>query len=233
MSPPQMCHDVKDAVHRCFMSRKRFIAEATQTDFNLIDVSTSSCFELNGDLILLPFLPEIPPMERWAVPFLAALLQLWRQHEVGTVRDRFQDQTENVREVVRNVMTFVGPRLSGLCTLWSVLTAFRIAFTELQHDKDAGSWERLEKFLDGSPISGAAIPMAKRPMSNLVYNCPFCSVLSEELGEALQTLRFWMAETPDLEGLHSGLEDIILFLVDLHNNILIAQRATPGSMTGW
>ena len=177
-------------------------------------------------------------MERWALTFLVALLEGWRT-QTGSDKDRFEDRIENVREVIRNVMTYVGPRLSSLATLWSVLTSFRIAIAELPQPgeecvKEAPiSFERMQEILDKSPISGAAVPTTKFPISNLVYNCPFCGVLSKELGEALRCMRTWWDEIPDSEGLHSGLEDLILFLVDLHNNILTAQTATPELMTGW
>ncbi len=170
--------------------------------------------------------------------FLVALLEGWRT-QTGSDKDRFEDRIENVREVIRNVMTYVGPRLSSLATLWSVLTSFRIAIAELPQPgeecvKEAPiSFERMQEILDKSPISGAAVPTTKFPISNLVYNCPFCGVLSKELGEALRCMRTWWDEIPDSEGLHSGLEDLILFLVDLHNNILTAQTATPELMTGW
>ena len=71
-------------------------------------------------------------------------------------REDFSEELENLREVIRSVLTVCGERLVCLSDLWTLLTACRCLQDQVNLAKIIPSEGQIKVVLDGNPSTGAA-----------------------------------------------------------------------------
>ena len=91
----------------------------------------------------------------WQVLMVQSLLSQMLER-VGTHRQGFSDNVENLREVVRSILTFCGERFESLPLLWVVHTAYRCLKDQVQEQKCLPPEDLIQSTLLSNPISGAA-----------------------------------------------------------------------------
>ena len=136
-------------------------------------------------------------------------------HDVGA-RANFEQNVDSLRETVRTLLEFLGPRIATLPHLWQACTVFRLVaaeidFENLQSNEPAMSFDMLEKNMRNHlPLQNhEKCPIAK------LGTCCFLPILTEDIAcgkQLLMDIQSGMED--DGSGLSQAIEDLILFLVD-------------------
>lgn len=136
-------------------------------------------------------------------------------------QSQFSDELENLREVVRSIMTFCGQRLESLGELWSSLTTYRCLADQVAETKTLPSQQEITLALTGNPNSGAA-RLAELGTFHQLGNCPFRVVLYDDMKAAMRCARS-LDSSPEFE-------QVLLFLQDAHEFLHILIRLERSSL---
>lgn len=136
-------------------------------------------------------------------------------------QSQFSDELENLREVVRSIMTFCGQRLESLGELWSSLTTYRCLADQVAETKTLPSQQEITLALTGNPNSGAA-RLAELGTFHQLGNCPFRVVLYDNMKAAMRCARS-LDSSPEFE-------QVLLFLQDAHEFLHILIRLERSSL---
>ena len=145
--------------------------------------------------------------KQWQMLMVVSLLSqmMWRK---GEERNHFSDDVENLREVVRSIMTFCGERLESLAELWILLTAYRCLKDQVEETHTLPSQKEITSTLESNPISGAAGTAELGTFEQLGL-CPYRVPLCDDMRGAVKFAQ-------GLDSLSPEFEQVLLFLRDAH-----------------
>lgn len=126
-------------------------------------------------------------------------------------REDFSEELENLREVIRSVLTVCGERLVSLSDLWTLLTACRCLQDQVNLAKIIPSEGQIKVVLDGNPSTGAA-PAASLGTFDELRLCPYRTVLHADMMAAIQCAK----SLCKLEVQSDEFQQALLFLQDTH-----------------
>ena len=126
-------------------------------------------------------------------------------------RADFSEELENLREVIRSVLTVCGERLVSLSDLWTLLTACRCLQDQVNLAKIIPSEGQIKVVLDGNPSTGAA-PAASLGTFDELRLCPYRTVLNADMMAAIQCAQ----SLCKLEVQSDEFQQALLFLQDTH-----------------
>ena len=126
-------------------------------------------------------------------------------------REDFSEELENLREVIRSVLTVCGERLVCLSDLWTLLTACRCLQDQVNLAKIIPSEGQIKVVLDGNPSTGAA-PAASLGTFDELRLCPYRTVLHADMMAAIQCAK----SLCKLEVQSDEFQQALLFLQDTH-----------------
>ena len=156
----------------------------------------------------------------WQVLMVQSLLSQMLER-VGTHRQGFSDNVENLREVVRSILTFCGERFESLPLLWVVLTAYRCLKDQVQEHKCLPPESLIQSTLLSNPISGAAGSAEVGTLDEL-GRCPYRAALYDDMGPAIRFAK-------GLDFVPPPMEQAMLFLQDAHAFLHVLMRLESNS----
>ena len=157
----------------------------------------------------------------WQVLMVQSLLSQMMERD-GTHREGFSDNVENLREVIRSILTFCGERFESLAELWVLLTAYRCLKDQVQKDKFLPPEELIQSTLHSNPISGAAGSAEVGTLDQLGL-CPYRAALYDDMGPAIRFAK-------GLDFVPPPMEQAMLFLQDAHAFLHVLMRLELNSL---
>eukprot|EP00435_Cladocopium_sp_Y103_P024429 s1590_g6.t1 len=145
--------------------------------------------------------------KEWQVLMVLSLLSQMMERN-GAQRNHFSDDAENLREVVRSILTFCGERLESLAELWILLTAYRCLRDQVEETKTLPSEKQITSTFKANPISGAA-GNAELGTFDKLGLCPCRVALCDDMTVAVKFAQGLDCVSPEFE-------QVLLFLQDAH-----------------
>ena len=142
-------------------------------------------------------------------------------------RADFSEELENLREVIRSVLTVCGERLVSLSDLWTLLTACRCLQDQVNLAKIIPSEGQIKVVLDGNPSTGAA-PAASLGTFDELRLCPYRTVLNADMMAAIQCAQ----SLCKLEAQSDEFQQALFFLQDTHAFLRILSQLEKKSGDG-
>eukprot|EP00435_Cladocopium_sp_Y103_P056950 s443_g19.t1 len=153
--------------------------------------------------------------KEWQVLMVLSLLQQMMERS-GEKRNHFSDDVENLREVVRSILTFCGERLESLAELWILLTAYRCLKDQVEETKTLPSEKEITSSLKANPIFGAAGTAELGTFEQLGL-CPYRVALCDDIKGAMKFAQGLDCVSPEFE-------QVLMFLQDAHAFLHILMR---------